>query len=194
MSKCIDALQNDNLDNQLILKLITENDLDYLNKKNKDGVTALMVASGKNCTNFVKELLKRNVNVNDQDNKYFDAIMFAVLENNYDITKLLIEYGANVNNRYYCMDNQTLLDIATFHGNFDITKLLLEYNAVVNTKNNFIHCNPLFTTAYLKNYDILRLLLEHDIDINIKNKYGQTVFENCCNDVGNYILETIFSN
>lgn len=74
--------------------------LDYpidINFRNKEGNTALMIASVENHISIVERLLKLGANPNIQNNKGYTALMLATGYNNVEIINLLLLNDADVN-------------------------------------------------------------------------------------------------
>lgn len=173
MSELIDAIRK----KENIQKLIETNDVNYLNKQDENGLTALMIASYKNYKNIVEMLLKKKVDVNIKSNIGLTAISFAVKGDNFDIIKLLIENNTDLNDRYEAYCYETILDMATHNNNLCMVKLLLDNGCDPNTRSNYCLANPIFIAAYCKYYDMMKLLLKYDLKLNIRNKFGNTVLE-----------------
>jgi len=80
---------------------------------------------------YLEKLNKSTLNTPD---KYGNtALMYAVINNKYDICKLLIEKGANVNLK----DNnkKTALYYALVDKKYDLAKILIENNAIVSVED-----------------------------------------------------------
>lgn len=114
-------------------------DIDVLNEDNK---TPLIIACENNHIELVQVLLNKGCNVNQltyieyenkKDEKY-SALHLTTIRGYYDITKLLIEYGANIDEPdEYC---DTPLKFATNNGHFNIVKLLVEHGANLFSLND----------------------------------------------------------
>jgi ankyrin repeat protein len=106
----------------------------------------------KNNINVVNFLMKRGVKA------YLDSALYqSTFHGHYEITKLLLEAGANPN-----INNGSPLIFAARYGYLNIVKLLLEYKADVHAKKNDALCWGA-TKGYL---DIVKLLIEHGADVN----------------------------
>ena len=68
-----------------------------VNVKNRDGETALMIATFKKHLDIVKYLVEKGADMNVQDINKETALMFAISKNHIDIVKYLVEKGADVN-------------------------------------------------------------------------------------------------
>lgn len=95
----------------------------------------------------------------------FDEEVKKELKIKYEIIKLLIKNGADVNEKDE--DGQTILFQAN---NFSLIKLLLESGVDVNSRDN---CgNTFLCIAYAPNLN--EMLLEHGADVNSRNNEGNT--------------------
>ncbi len=134
----------------------------------------------------VKSILNDNSNtidINKQD-EFGDTALFKSLEKkHYEIAKLLIAHGADVN----IADNfnyEAPLHLAAYFGNFEIIKMLLEHGADVNIKNDENTTALLYTFKQQHDDEIVKLLLSYGADPNIKNK--SRIGYKCCQDEKGY--------
>lgn len=74
---------------------------DNINLKNNNGATLLFFAAEKNKLNFVKILLENGANPNicNHKDRNESPLYQAIINKNYKMVKLLIEYKANINHR-----------------------------------------------------------------------------------------------
>ncbi|QGG47118.1 ankyrin repeat domain-containing protein [Heliorestis convoluta] len=105
-------------------------------QKNSEAMTALMLAAQLNQSEMVKALLTAQADVNQKNEKMgeWTALFSAVWAGNLDITKILLEAGANPNVRYYEAgkrkeDGWTPLNWAVSQNNLEMTQLLLSRGA-----------------------------------------------------------------
>lgn len=97
-------------------------------------------------------------------NMQLDALTFAVMKNNINICKLLLDNGANPDN--------FSLHKACYFNNEPIVKLLLNYNANPNIQDEYDNI-PLHYVCKFNNKQIAKLLLDNKADPNIPNGYGK---------------------
>lgn len=121
-----------------IKELLEDND-QLLNTFSEDGFTALGLASFFGHTDVVKYLISRGADVNIRSGNTFRVMPLhsAVANRNYEIAKILLEHGAEVNARQ--QQDVTPLHQAADHGDMEMVKLLLQYNAdrSLRTKSSF---------------------------------------------------------
>lgn len=146
---------------------------------------AMRYASSACNIELVKLLLESGAVVNAKEERDFmpsygtTGLLHASLQGRYDVAKLLIEHGADVNlaGNY----GQTPLIYASEYRQPDIVKLLLENGADVNARDG--KGETAFTLAldaYLMDYDkkyfdIITLLLNSGADVTVKNEsYRET--------------------
>lgn len=106
----------------------------YANQCSNDGFPPLCLAAFFDQTGIAKLLLENGADPNLQatNPSKVNALHSAVAKENYELCKLLIEFGVNVNARQ--MQNVTALHSASHRGNLRIVKILIESGADINIK------------------------------------------------------------
>ena len=91
----------------------------------------------------------------DQDREEQTALHLAVANGHYEIVRLLIEKGTNVN----CVKVNLVapLHLATTNGHLDIVKLLLDYDANIEAKTA-VQKTPIMRAAAFNRIEILNYL------------------------------------
>ena len=100
--------------------------------------------------------------INIKDNYGNTPLSVAIINNNKEMIKLLLEYGARP-------DKDNLNDSLLFScekNDIEVAKLLLEFGADPNIKNNFDK-TPLYWACDNNNIELVKLLLEHGANPNI---------------------------
>lgn len=90
----------------------------------------------------------------------------SISTNNIEITRLLLDNGANLNNPY-------LLLGAISNGNVNLVKLLIERGMDVNGTDEE-QIPPLHTAIEQRRFGIIRLLVENGADVNKLDKYNNS--------------------
>ena len=168
-----------------------------INSSDKNGITAIERAMKDNRCDIVKYLLEKGASTRgEKGTNYDDVLCYAVMNNNYDITKLLIEkYNDNlsIDRAIYTaassgnglalkafldtgtdvnkpVNSVSLLELACIPDNGDAcVKLLLDYGANVNGING----NPLINAVKYGNTNTVKLLIDYGVDINYNLRYGK---------------------
>ncbi len=132
----------------------------------------LREAIGKSDANHVQKLISENANVNHAFRLGFTPLMDAY--NNLEITKSLLNAGANVNQ---ASDNGcTALSMAATYGhNKEVLIILHKAGAKIDAQNDQGE-TPLMCAARAENLICLRFLVEHGADKTVKNKKNQTAY------------------
>ena len=111
-------------------------DFTLINTHSNDGFTPLSLAAFFDRTEIAKALIASGAdpNISAKNPSKVNALHSAIAKDNYELCKLLIENGANVN--AVQMQNVTALHSAVHRGNLDLVKLLIENNASIAMKMN----------------------------------------------------------
>jgi serine/threonine protein kinase len=147
--------------------------------------------------NKLKSFLDRGVSANAKDAGTSSLLHYAVTNNQFEIAKLLIERGADVNT-HYGKDGHTVLHLAVLHQDGKITKLLLDNKADPNSRDKFTF-TPLHTailrqdtpyevklSSYYGLYDLkdnkasivsIEYLISHGADINATTSFSAELVE-----------------
>ena len=133
-------------------------------------------------------ILDKGANVNVKGFRGFTPLMQAILERHVEVVKVLLEYGANPNQR--SVDNGTALGVSVcgkdMAENIDnaalkIFKLLIKYGAgaSVNTKTrNF--WTPLHNASKYGKVEEVEVLINLGADIEAKTDFGFTPLLSAC--------------
>lgn len=137
-----------------------------------NGETALNICSNIGALRTCELLLNRGVNVNEvYGNERYTPLILACTNRHFDMCRLLIARGADVN--IQCRDGTSTLHIASSTQNIHIVELLLNNRADVNMKR-VDGISALHIVSNANNVDIVELLLNNGADINIISNSGKT--------------------
>jgi ankyrin repeat protein len=153
------------------IDLLSNNSELFINTSNNESLLQYAILFDK--YDFIPYILKKKINVNNQDiTNGLCALHQIVMKNKIDIVQMLINYGANINIQDYY--GNTAIHYSISEENVEILRLLLQYNPNLNLididGNTPLH-------LYLKNSylekEILQLLITKS-DLNIQNNSGLT--------------------
>ena len=101
------------------------------------------------------------------------ALHMAAFAGNVENAKLLIERGANIEDRAKTKFRNTPLQVAMLTGEYDTAKLLLDHGAdpLSRQARGF---TPMHEAALLGRTDLIQLLLDHGAELNSRSDSGQT--------------------
>lgn len=126
----------------------------------------------KNKLEIVKKLLKRfNTDPNVTDKEGNTALFCAINAKDMDMTKLLIDNGANINLKN--ADEDTPLLIAARKNLTNLVELLIKHGADVNAKDKNGN-TPLIFATKKRNLSVVKDLIRKEADINAKNNNGDS--------------------
>lgn len=115
---------------------------------------------------YLLNLKEFNINIDE-------IFRVAIISNNLDIVKYLVENGANINASEIWFTTHPLR-WASYKGHLDVVKYLIEKGANIHAKNEFslIH-------AYTNNhFDVIKYLIDHGANIDAINTACHLYFMN----------------
>ncbi|KYQ92184.1 ankyrin repeat-containing protein [Tieghemostelium lacteum] len=180
------AACNGNLE---IFNMILEYGKHNLQLSSNNMETSLFFAVSNGHMEIVKKLLEYSQKVHDEKEhkEYLDSfnihgvspIHVAVLKNNMDLLKMLLESGADVN--AYKKDGSTSLHIAAISGNAEAARVLLKNGANIMTANRF-GSTPIHEACIKCQPEVVEVLLQHEKAlVNLKDKDGSSPLHLACN-------------
>lgn len=121
----------------------------------------------------ISSLLAKHLSIleKQRNNPYMSPLHKAVEAKHYEIVKLLVIKGANVEARNH--KGETVIHTAARIGSHDIVTLLLEKRAKLNVTNDYGE-TPLHAAVESGNSDIVMALLQSGSDIEANDKHGET--------------------
>ena len=176
---------NEREDKIEIIEFLLKNGCD-VNIKRKDGCSAFMLLCIKAQSYNIKAIklfLEYNANINICDRLSWSCLMHIADKSHYDIAKLLIEKGADVNH-ITCSGNNILNFMCYYptQENNKIIKLLIENGANVNTKNNTGKTPLMKLIKYCTSdhdFEIIKLLISKGDKVNCQDIHGKTLLMIC---------------
>jgi len=126
-------------------------------------------------------LLKQSEGTSVRDLKW-TLLHWASMSGNYNIVEILLEYGANHNDKNGL--GETALHIAVKFGHTHIVGILLDFGANPNT-TTLASDTPVHIAVKENNIEILKVLLTHNANASAKDKVWVTPLHIAAED-GNY--------
>jgi ankyrin repeat protein len=169
----IKAAQNDHF---ATVKLLVARDADIHGRGN-DGFTALMSAAYAGHKDITTWLLKQGAAVDEMDNFYHrTALMWSTMRDYPEVTKILLDNGADVNRKDICEKQEwSVLIGAAYYGQTENVKLLLDAGALVDEKDTY-GWTALMHAADHNQIEVARQLLQAGASFENKStgEAGQT--------------------
>jgi ankyrin repeat protein/predicted nucleotidyltransferase len=153
-----------------LIKLTNCRNVD-INQADKNGSTALLVATYNGHKEIVELLLEKGADIEAKSNKGNTALLFAAFNGHKEIVELLLEKGADIEAKNN--NGDTALLWAAFNEHKEIVELLLEKGAAIEAKTNNGD-TALLLAAKNGNKEIVELLLEKGAAIEAKSNNGNT--------------------
>ena len=145
-----------------------------LEAKDKDGLTALMVAVYNGRLEVVKYLAECGADLEAKDEEGYTALMTASEYGQLEVVKYLVELGADLEAKDE--DGQTALMWAAINGQLDVVKCLVELGADFKAKDKDGQ-TALMKAVKNGRLGVARFLVENGADLDVKDKDGMTALD-----------------
>ena len=159
---------------KIVKKLITAGV--EIDATDKDGNTALLIASKLGYDKVVEFLVESNADINVQDNLGWTSLMRAVNANHPKVVRLLLQHSRSQVESSGHSTGETALWLATSHGFLSIVKMLINHGANVNTQDK-LKRTPLMVAAFAFYYDICVVLLDNGADLEMQDIDNKTALD-----------------
>lgn len=137
------------------------------NKVNKNNISSLFFSVQNNHYKIVEKLITRGGNINYKSQHSYTLLMLATETGSYEITKLLIESGINLDD-VTKNEKKSAIYIASFFGHENIVELLINSKVKINIINKY-NRTPLWCASEKGYVKIVQLLIDAGADINISD-------------------------
>ena len=148
-------------------------DNNYIDNRNINGDTALIIASRAEKLEIVDLLIKNKANINLKTNNGNTALMIASNSGNLDIVDLLIKNKANINLKNNNNDNALILASRSMTSNTNIVELLINAGSELNIRG-YKGATALIEATKNEYIKIVKLLIDARCNIDIKTNNGRT--------------------
>ncbi|KAK2764809.1 NACHT and ankyrin domain-containing protein [Colletotrichum kahawae] len=142
-----------------------------INTTNKEGRTALMLASLNGHEAVARLLIEKGADINTQSNGGWTALMWASLKGHEAVAQLLIEKGAGINTTN--KEGRTALMLTSQYRYEAVAQLLIEKGADINIQDTS-GWTALIWASQKGHEAVAQLLIKKGADINIQNISGGT--------------------
>ncbi len=148
-----------------------------INAKDKEGNTALILATEKGYTEIVHALLSKGADINAKGKYGYTALILAAEKGYTEIVHALLSKGADVNAKNIS-GYTALISAAQRHYTIEIVDVLLSKGADVNAKDDDGQTALMLAAKYgptgRDSTKMVDALLSKGADVNAKDKDGQT--------------------
>lgn len=153
-----------------------------------DGKTALHTAILNKHSSVAKLLIEKSVDINKGDKDLATPLYYSVQSTDYDsnqLTKYLIDNGANVHSSILSINGYTSLHMASLFGNIEAVRMLIKAGADVNAVDVRGY-TPIFSAiwewkhenaSYECKLNVTKYLIAGGARLNQIGKEGETIFE-----------------
>ncbi|GAB5367358.1 hypothetical protein AAMO2058_001223500 [Amorphochlora amoebiformis] len=165
-----------------------------VNRRDKYGNTALILAARRNHLDTVRVLASCGANVNIPTTNGDTALTFAAWKNNVDVVRYLVEYGKAAINAQ-TKRGDTALSAAAYHNHLKTVRYLTEVRAAVDCKCGDKGETALTYAAARSHIQIVRYLVEDgNADYEMRDLRGNTPLHAAAADNHVEVLEYLIDS
>jgi len=176
IAQFLNAAELGNLEN---LKQCLSDGVD-INATNRQGRTAVTLASLHKKYDCVEYLIAAGADINQQDQTCFNPFLLSCLNNDLTLLRLVLPANPDLN----CLSRFGGVGItpASEKGHVEIVRELVTHTDINVNHTNFVGWTPLLEAIVLndggaKQQEIVKLLLDHGANPHMTDKYGKSPLE-----------------
>ena len=169
-----------------IVKMLLENGAN-INAQSSFLKTPLYKAVDEGHQEIVQMLLQKGANVHSNC-----ILHYAVLSQNKDIVRDLIQYGIDVNETIKNQDSA--LHLAAEMGFKEIVQILVDSKANIESKSNTGNATPLITAAAHNNKSIVKILIKKGACVDATDHTGETSLHKAAKSGYQHIVQMLLEN
>jgi ankyrin repeat protein len=143
------------------------------NAADTDGMTPLLLASGRGHAAVVDMLLRNGADVDAEDSRGRTALHHATAGQHLDVMRLLLAWSADVNAAD--TDGRTALHLASIGGHTEVVRLLLEVEGVDVDASDNREWTPLLHAEHRRRHAVTALLVGAGADLDYTDENMETV-------------------
>lgn len=128
-------------------------------------------AAYNNDTALARQLLEAGADVNAKEGNGWTALQHAVDQDNEELTRLLLDHGAEINHRN-TPTGRAAIHYAAMGDDDKLLRLLIERGADIDIRNNDGE-TPLYDAASMGKEACVKLLIDSGCDVTAKNLKGK---------------------
>jgi ankyrin repeat protein len=136
-------------------------------------MTALMNAVNKNDVAAVRSLIVQGMDVNKLDSGGDAPLVIAAYKGYAEITRLLLEAGADVTAVDPGM-KATALHAASYAGRVETAKLLIQHHIDIDKQGPYNGYTALHDAIWQNNVEVARVLIDAGANLTLKSHRGET--------------------
>jgi ankyrin repeat protein len=140
-----------------IAEYLLNKDISIINKTDKHGRTALILAASEGRLAIIDILIEKGANLTNQDNDGLSALSWACLKGHFNAALTLLNNGVDINHTDH--SGRTPLDLATFYGDVRLVQLLLDRGANIEHVDK-IGMRPIDRAIGCRNVPVVMCLLK----------------------------------
>ncbi|ORX49345.1 ankyrin [Piromyces finnis] len=183
----------ENIDDKSFSQLLNKNYSKInINIQDKNLNTPLINACYKGYYNIVDSLLKHNADVNIDNISKDRALFMAILKNNIEIAKLLLNTG-KVEMNHKNKEGDSEISVACKNNNGEMINLLIKYHSNINNINNN-GLYPVHIASINNTLDSLKALCTNNASIDVYNTIGNKCFSLACINNNSNIIDYLIKN
>ncbi|KAK5800020.1 hypothetical protein VI817_002232 [Penicillium citrinum] len=156
------------------------------------GCTALHFAANSGCHELVRHLLDQGAYIEARDFNGHTPLCRAVLNNYFEVAKVLLTYQASTENQFG-EEQDTPLNIAIRFADNMMSKLLLEHGADPQTPDGYGKC-PLHRVAVTGNCEVALGLIEKGAKVNTLDRRQETPLQIAASSRHLHIIDILLRN
>lgn len=154
--------------NMELVKKILQNgaNINFIRRTSRSGWSLVNYTIKKNLLDFTRLLVSIGAPLNTSFGSDYTPLIYAIIKDNFDLVKLLVDSKADINARMYNSEWDTAINYAIVNNRYEMLEYLIQKGDKLNISPNIAGIPPLYVAIKFDRVNMVKLLIDKGANVD----------------------------